>query len=181
MEHSSQQRARPESIVARNFSDDLDSLFGLNSGTTLGNLSFTVEEKSVLPQHSLSMTECHPWLGSRLIRCRKRTVSTREEELAAIEARLRETEQRLAQAAHTPEHESTSQQAAPGAQPSYTSRETIPRQASGYQSHAEQEYQARPSNNRQESFRPHIPGAMPMTPTPQYSQGQDYVTVDRTR
>lgn len=36
------------SIAARNFSDDLDSLFGLNSGTTLGNLSFTVEEKSVI-------------------------------------------------------------------------------------------------------------------------------------
>lgn len=42
------------SIAARNFSDDLDSLFGLNSGTTLGNLSFTVEEKSVSP--SLSYT-----------------------------------------------------------------------------------------------------------------------------
>jgi hypothetical protein len=108
-------------------------------------------------------------------------VSTREEELAAIEARLRETEQRLAQAAHSPGHESTSHQAASGAQPSYTSREAVPRQPSGYQSHAEQQYQARPSNNREESFRPHIPGAMPMTPTPQYSQGQDYVTVDRTR
>ncbi|KAI4744734.1 hypothetical protein E4T50_04911 [Aureobasidium sp. EXF-12298] len=156
MEHTPQQRARPESIAARNFSDDLDSLFGLNSGTTLGNLSFTVEEK-------------------------KRTVSTREEELAAIEARLRETEQRLARAAHSPDHESTSEQAAPGAQPSYASRDAAPRQMPGYQSYPEQQYQARPPNNREESFRPHIPGAMPQTPTPQYGHGQDYVTVDRTR
>ncbi|CAD0111426.1 unnamed protein product [Aureobasidium uvarum] len=156
MEHTPQQRARPESIAARNFSDDLDSLFGLNSGTTLGNLSFTVQEKS-------------------------RTVSTREEELAAIEARLRETEERLARAAHSPDHELTSHQAASGAQPSYASRDAVSRQTSGYQSYPEQQYQARPPNNREESFQPHIPGAMPKTPTPHYGQGQDYVTVDRTR
>ncbi|KAH0353293.1 hypothetical protein KCU83_g3308, partial [Aureobasidium melanogenum] len=156
MEHTPQQRTRPESIAARNFSDDLDSLFGLNSGTTLGNLSFTVQEK-------------------------KRTVSTREEELAEIEARLRETEERLARAANSPDHEFTPHQAASGAQPSYASREAAPRQASGYQSYPGQEYQQRPPNNREESFQPHIPGAMPKTPTPNYSQGQDYVTVDRTR
>ncbi|KAI5270022.1 hypothetical protein E4T47_06525 [Aureobasidium subglaciale] len=156
MEHTSQPRARPESIAARNFSDDLDSLFGLNSGTTLGNLSYTVAEK-------------------------KRTVSTREEELAAIEARLRETEQRLAQAAHSPDHEVTSHQATSGAQPSYTSGEEAARQASGYQTHPEQQHQSRPPNNREESFHPHIPGAMPQTPTPRYGQGNDYMTVDRTR
>ncbi|KAG9631636.1 hypothetical protein KCU98_g3279, partial [Aureobasidium melanogenum] len=156
MEHTPQQRARPESIAARNFSDDLDSLFGLNSGTTLGNLSFTVQEK-------------------------KRTVSTREEELAEIEARLRETEERLARAANSPDHEFTPHQASSGAQPSYASREAAPRQASGYQSYPGQAYQQRPPNNREESFQPHIPGAMPKTPTPNYGQGQDYVTVDRTR
>ncbi|THZ90508.1 hypothetical protein D6C82_10417 [Aureobasidium pullulans] len=144
------------SIAARNFSDDLDSLFGLNSGTTLGNLSFTVQEK-------------------------KRTVTTREEELAAIEARLRETEQRLAQAAHSPDHESSAYQAASGAEPSYPARDSSSRQASGYQSYPEQQYQSRPPNNREESFQPHIPGAMPKTPTPRYAQGNDYVTVDRTR
>ncbi|THV84830.1 hypothetical protein D6D27_07961 [Aureobasidium pullulans] len=156
MEHTTQPRARPESIAARNFSDDLDSLFGLNSGTTLGNLSFTVQEK-------------------------KRTVTTREEELAAIEARLRETEQRLAQAAHSPDHESPAYQAASGAEPSYPARESSSRQASGYQSYSEQQYQSRPPNNREESFQPHIPGAMPKTPTPRYAQGNDHVTVDRTR
>jgi len=108
-------------------------------------------------------------------------VSTREEELAAIEARLRETEQRLARAANSPDRETTSHQAAPGAQPSYTPRDNAPRQVSGYQSYPEQQYQARPPTNREESFRPHIPGAMPQTPTPNYGQGQDYVTVDRTR
>ena len=35
--------------MARNFSEDLDSLFGLHSGKTIGNLSETVQEKSVPP------------------------------------------------------------------------------------------------------------------------------------
>jgi len=127
------------------------------------------------------MTRRQPQLEHKLTRCRKRTVSTREEELAAIEARLRETEQRLARAAHSPDLDSAPQQATSGAQPSYVSRDNAPRQVSGYQPYPEQQYQARPPNNREESFRPHIPGAMPQTPTPSYGQGQDYVTVDRTR
>lgn len=122
-----------------------------------------------------------PHYQLELIQFRKRTVSTREEELAEIEARLRETEERLARAAHSPDHEYTSHQAASGAEPSYGSRQATPRQTSGYQSYSDQEYQQRPPNNREESFQPHIPGAMPKTPTPHYGQGQDYVTVDRTR
>lgn len=122
-----------------------------------------------------------PHYQLELTRSRKRTVSTREEELAEIEARLRETEERLARAAHSPDHEFTSHQAASSAQPSYASRDAAPRQTLGYQSYHDQGYQPRPPNNREESFQPHIPGAMPKTPTPHYGQGQDYVTVDRTR
>jgi hypothetical protein len=120
---------------------------------------------SIKPHHQLKLTQN-----------RKRTVSTREEELAEIEARLRETEERLARAANSPDHELTPHQAASGAQPSSGFR-----QVSGYQSYPGQEYQQRPPNNREESFQPHIPGAMPKTPTPNYRQGHDYVTVDRTR
>lgn len=32
-------------MIARNFSEDLDSLFGLHSGVTIGNLNQTVQEK----------------------------------------------------------------------------------------------------------------------------------------
>ncbi|KAI5369587.1 hypothetical protein Slin15195_G004620 [Septoria linicola] len=67
-EEEQPRRARPESTIAQSFAADLDSMFGLGEMDTL---SRTIEEK-------------------------KSTVSTGQLQLQELEARLRETEQRLA-------------------------------------------------------------------------------------
>ncbi|EMF17512.1 uncharacterized protein SEPMUDRAFT_146511 [Sphaerulina musiva SO2202] len=61
-------RARPESTIAQTFAADLDSMFGLGE---VDELSKTIEQK-------------------------KSTVTTGQQQLQELEARLRETEQRLA-------------------------------------------------------------------------------------
>ncbi|GAB7352844.1 hypothetical protein MBLNU459_g3453t1 [Dothideomycetes sp. NU459] len=161
-------RVRPESIIARNFSADLDSLFGLNSGATIGHLSQNVEQK-------------------------KRNVSSQEQELQAIEDRLREAEQRLARAASGTSPPSwrntTTHQASAGANGHGVNRTgPVGDSAPTYQPYSPSDdtaYQAapstRPQNYREESFRPHIPGAMPRTPTPGGGAGGDYISVDRSR
>nr|POE46906.1 hypothetical protein CFP56_00238 [Quercus suber] len=65
---------RPESTIVQSFSADLDSMFGLNS--EVDDLQQTVERK-------------------------KSTVSSSERELLELEARLRETEERLARVSNS--------------------------------------------------------------------------------
>ncbi|KAF1345430.1 hypothetical protein BDV97DRAFT_402015 [Delphinella strobiligena] len=151
-------RTRPESMLARNFSEDLDSLFGMHSGTTIGHLNETVQEK-------------------------RQTLTTQERELAELEERIREAEERLARAsASSPTSEtdvspvvssnttSSTHQASAGAQ-----AQPAPKQP-GYVAASR-----RPPNNRAESsFNPPMPGAVPITPEPRF-EAREYVTVDRTR
>ncbi|KAL1305104.1 hypothetical protein AAFC00_002034 [Neodothiora populina] len=154
-----QGRIRPESVIARNFSEDLDSLFGLNSGTTIGHLNHTVQEK-------------------------KRNVSTQEEELAALEERIREAEERLARASGAaPAEQRTSSTSSPSeSQHENQQAQTMSGAEQNIASHAAYAPAGhRPSNPRADSsFHPHIPGAMPRTPTPRY-EAREYVTVNRTR
>ncbi|KAF2862557.1 hypothetical protein K470DRAFT_268889 [Piedraia hortae CBS 480.64] len=70
--HTTSAHARAQSTVVQNFSDDLDSMFGLQSPGTLGRLAETVQLK-------------------------KQVLNTADRELQDLEARLRETERRLAQ------------------------------------------------------------------------------------
>lgn len=139
---------------------------------------------------------------------RQRNVSSQNEELAALEARLRETEERLARVARTsdpsnnhnmhrkPLSDASSdqsprdvyQQAGAGAEsqlrngplPSKapTSRDT----SVSVERTRPPSSHTRPQYGRAESSRmPYVPGAMSETPTPRQYIGRDYVTVDRTR
>ncbi|EME48618.1 hypothetical protein DOTSEDRAFT_67602 [Dothistroma septosporum NZE10] len=66
---------RPESTIAQNFASDLDAMFGLDSGG-VDDLHRTVEQK-------------------------KQVVTTGEQQLQELEAKLRETEERLARVSRT--------------------------------------------------------------------------------
>ena len=77
---------RPQSTLARNFSAALDDLFRLDGG--LDDLSKNVHQ-------------------------RKQTVTIRNEELEALEARLRETEERLKMAKTSPPSRKDSQRRTP--------------------------------------------------------------------
>ncbi|KAK8217335.1 hypothetical protein M8818_001588 [Zalaria obscura] len=75
------------SNVAQSFSEDLDAVFGMNA--QLRGLASTVEEK-------------------------KRTVSSQSQELAELDAKLRETEERLAQVSRSSSRNPTAAAGAAG-------------------------------------------------------------------
>ncbi|KAL1605310.1 hypothetical protein SLS60_004858 [Paraconiothyrium brasiliense] len=77
---------RPQSTVARNFMSELDDLFRLDGGIDL--LDKNVHQK-------------------------KQAVTTRAQELEALEAKLRETEERLNQARNSPPRRKDSQRRTP--------------------------------------------------------------------
>ncbi|KAF1999166.1 hypothetical protein P154DRAFT_554961 [Amniculicola lignicola CBS 123094] len=77
---------RPQSTIAQNFMSELDDLFKMDSGLDL--LDKNVHQK-------------------------KQAVSTQTQELQALEARLRETEERLQQAKTSPPRRSDSQRRMP--------------------------------------------------------------------
>ncbi|KAF2172539.1 hypothetical protein M409DRAFT_17770 [Zasmidium cellare ATCC 36951] len=153
---------RPESTIAQNFAADLDSMFGLNAPPGVDNLSRTVEEK-------------------------KHTVTTGEQQLQELEAKLRETEERLARVSRqnspsrqantaVPRTHPESKQAADGAaKPSPLAQKPT------YPADRPPTSGDRPPTERadtQEIVR-NIPGAMPETPQPQYGGSNEYVMVDR--
>ncbi|KAF2446755.1 hypothetical protein P171DRAFT_482836 [Karstenula rhodostoma CBS 690.94] len=77
---------RPQSTIARNFMSELDDLFRLDDGIDL--LEKTVHQK-------------------------KQAVTTHTQELEALEAKLRETEERLNQARNSPPRRKDSQRRTP--------------------------------------------------------------------
>lgn len=96
------ERSHAISTVAQNFAADLDSMFGLNT-SSVATLSQNVEEKYAMP-----MTD----YDSTLIANRKANVTSGQSELEQLEAKLRETEQRLAKVSR---QNSPSRQAETGA------------------------------------------------------------------
>ncbi|KAI7154217.1 hypothetical protein KC349_g7783 [Hortaea werneckii] len=162
-----------ESTVVQSFSADLDSMFGLGEGPAFGQLAQDVQQK-------------------------QQTVTSASTELEKLEAKLRETEQRLAAARGTSPGRTAPNTGAPRSQP--------PRQAtSGANPPApsgppppppphqqQQQQQANPYANERGSSRPqapredtqtlmsHVPGGLPETPRREYTGGSnEYVMVDR--
>jgi len=81
------------STAARNFSAALDDLFKIDEG--LDTLEKKVHQKYYLPRSSPETNQAADF-------ARKQAVSTHTQELEALEARLRETEERLKQAKSSP-------------------------------------------------------------------------------
>ncbi|RMY69460.1 hypothetical protein D0862_14869 [Hortaea werneckii] len=167
-----------ESTVVQSFSADLDSMFGLGEGPAFGQLAQDVQQK-------------------------QQTVTSASSELEKLEAKLRETEQRLAAARGT-----SPGRTAPTAPNTDAPRSQPPRQATGGANppapsgpppppppppHQQQQQQANPyANERGSSTRPHapredtqtlmshVPGGLPETPRREYTGGSnEYVMVDR--
>ncbi|KAK3056890.1 hypothetical protein LTR09_001928 [Extremus antarcticus] len=153
--------SRVTSTVAQSFAADLDSMFGLSTGGPSGGLetlSQTVEEK-------------------------KEKVSSGQTELEQLEARLRETEQRLARVSRN------SSPSRPGA------GRTVSGNATGVAQPQEHPFAQRPTYpddrpptgaSRPQAAREDtqqlmqgMPGAMPQTPTGQANGRDDYVMVDK--
>ncbi|KAL6717365.1 hypothetical protein ACLMJK_005280 [Lecanora helva] len=82
---------RPQSTMARNFSASLNDAFSMD--TNLDQLVQSVEQKYV---HSPSLI-----VPFKLNRDRKKAVSSQNAELEAIEAKLRQTEERLKEKSRT--------------------------------------------------------------------------------
>jgi len=80
---------QPESNVADSFTQDLDSMFGLSNTAP----STTTNDNSAESSNIGGLTET--------VEEKKRTVDSQNEELAAIESRLRATEERLARASRS--------------------------------------------------------------------------------
>lgn len=125
---------------------------------------------------------------------RKRNVSSQSQELAALEARLRETEDRLARASQSTSSAQTPsrfQDPVSGAQnhisqgQAYGGAAAIPKSNVGQgpsfmPSAASHTTQERPLYPREDSLGlPPMPGAMPITPD--VRAGNDYVSVDQSR
>ncbi|KAF2470679.1 uncharacterized protein BDR25DRAFT_225239 [Lindgomyces ingoldianus] len=127
---------RPQSTVARNFLSELDDLFKIDSSIDV--LDKTVHQK-------------------------KQAVTSRAQELEALEARLRETEERLKQARSSP--------------PSYTRKDS--ERQSPFQSTLPEQDKAHVEEPSSPLTQPakDMPGALPETPTSYNST--EYVLVDR--
>jgi len=148
---------RPQSTVARNFSIDLDNLFKIDGG--LDNLDRTVFQK-------------------------KQAVSSHTQELEALEAKLRETEERLKQAKTSPAPFSRKDSqrrtpiqgtfaeadmaGAPDPNSPLSQVTNVPRRSNP-------QAEARKSNDQAPLLS--MPGAMPGTP--QSYTGREYVMVDK--
>jgi len=147
---------RPQSTIARNFSADLDNLFNIDGG--LDTLDRTVLQK-------------------------KQAVSSHTQELEALEAKLRETEERLKQAKTSPSSFSrkNSQRRTPiqgtfaEADKARTSDSNSPlSQVTNIPRRPNPQAESQKSNDQ--SPLPPMPGAMPETPRSYTSR--DYVMVD---
>ncbi|CAK3988542.1 Hypothetical predicted protein [Lecanosticta acicola] len=154
---------RPESTIAQNFAADLDSMFGLSSGSDgVDTLHKTVEEK-------------------------KQTVTSGEATLQELEAKLRETEERLAKVSR---HNSPSRQAntaVPRAHPDNNrqaadgaARSSPLVQKPTYPVDRPPTAKDRPPTERADTreLMNSIPGGMPEE-TPNQTGGNEYVMVDR--
>ncbi|KAF2865392.1 hypothetical protein BDV95DRAFT_612776 [Massariosphaeria phaeospora] len=135
---------RPQSTVARNFMSELDDLFRLDGG--LDTLDKNVHQK-------------------------KQAVSTHAQELEALEARLRETEERLNKAKTSPPRRSDSRRRTP-------IQSTFPEEdksgvgrGSPLAANRKPRVDALPTRD--------MPGALPETPASYNST--EYVLVDRPR
>lgn len=170
-----------QSTIVQSFSADLDSMFGLGSGEPsvgVDHLEQTVEEKYVR-LYARPKALC---LTAR----RKQVVTSASTELQKLEAKLRETEQRLAQVARG---SSPQRQANTGAPRSYPEKQQAMSGAPGPSPLAQKPtYPAdrpptgsRPQATREDTrtLMAGMPGAMPETPR-QYSGSNDYVMVDRS-
>ncbi|GAB7342277.1 hypothetical protein MBLNU457_g0514t1 [Dothideomycetes sp. NU457] len=156
----------PATHTSESFSASLDDAFASNP--IIASLSESVEEK-------------------------KRTLDSRAEELAAIESRLRETEERLARASR--EKESASGRMHSQSQQAYSGAESVSQSQQSYEPAEQIRYTRAPSTQpslRQiaASTRPSVlredslgtsrmPGAFQETPL-EYT-ARDYTLVDRTR
>ncbi|KAF2214639.1 hypothetical protein CERZMDRAFT_110249 [Cercospora zeae-maydis SCOH1-5] len=148
-------RPRPESTIAQNFAADLDSMFGLGE---VDDLSRTIEEK-------------------------KYTVSSGQQQLQELEARLRETEQRLAKVSRhsspTPQGDkihTNGNHAAEGPAARLSPLAQKPTYPVDRPPTAD-----RPPSKRTDTdtLTASMPGAMPQSPAPHYHGNNDYIMVDR--
>ncbi|KAF2808690.1 uncharacterized protein BDZ99DRAFT_389336 [Mytilinidion resinicola] len=132
---------RPQSTIARNFSAELDSLFKTDGD--LDTLDRTVHQK-------------------------KQIVSTHTQELEALEAKLRETEERLNKAKTSPT----------AAFSRKNSQRRTPIQGTFAEADKARTSESNSPLSQSENTMPgSMPGAMPETP--QSHNGRDYVMVDR--
>ncbi|KAI6916343.1 hypothetical protein D0869_13273 [Hortaea werneckii] len=169
-----------ESTVVQSFSADLDSMFGLGEGPAFGQLAQDVQQK-------------------------QQTVTSASSELEKLEAKLRETEQRLAAARGTspgraapntgaPRSQPPARQATSGAAANPPAPSGPPPPPPPHQQQQQQQQQANPYANERGSSRPqapredtqtlmsHVPGGLPETPRREYTGGSssnEYVMVDR--
>ncbi|TKA32918.1 hypothetical protein B0A50_01144 [Salinomyces thailandicus] len=157
---------RPESTLVQNFSADLDSMFGLGEGPAVGQLAENVQQK-------------------------QQTVTTASTELEKLEAKLRETEQRLAQARGDSPSRAQANSGAPrsssnSAEP--TTNTTNHAGASQTPAQHQQTHAAdwppaggrpQPSREDTKTLMAGMPGALPETPRREYSGSNEYVMVDR--
>ncbi|PPJ56368.1 hypothetical protein CBER1_00658 [Cercospora berteroae] len=152
-------RPRPESTIAQNFAADLDSMFGLGE---VDDLSRTIEEK-------------------------KYTVSSGQQQLQELEARLRETEQRLAKVSRqsSPAPRGDNADSKPYTNGIHTSEGPATRPSPLAQKPT---YPAdrpptadRPPSKRADTDKlaASIPGALQPSPSPHYHSNNDYIMVDR--
>ncbi|KAM3418851.1 hypothetical protein BST61_g4814 [Cercospora zeina] len=152
-------RPRPESTIAQNFAADLDSMFGLGE---VDDLSRTIEEK-------------------------KYTVSSGQQQLQELEARLRETEQRLAkvsrQSSPAPGDKADSKAHTNGTHAAEASASRLSPLAQKPTYPADRPPTAdRPPSKRAntDTLTANMPGAMPQSPSPHYhGNNNDYIMVDR--
>ncbi|KAI6863584.1 hypothetical protein KC343_g3516 [Hortaea werneckii] len=172
-----------ESTVVQSFSADLDSMFGLGEGPAFGQLAQDVQQK-------------------------QQTVTSASSELEKLEAKLRETEQRLAAA--TGGTSSSGRTPAPNTGTPRSSQPPNPRQATSGAAaappapsgpppppppHQQQQQQqtppyaterptpgSRPQAPREDTqtLMSHVPGGLPETPRREYTgSSNEYVMVDR--
>ncbi|KAF2190596.1 hypothetical protein K469DRAFT_721501 [Zopfia rhizophila CBS 207.26] len=146
-DHGWKPNGRPQSTIARNFMSELDDLFKLDGG--LDKLDKNVHQK-------------------------KQAVSSHTQELEALEARLRETEERLKQAKSSPPAaRKNSQRRTP-------IRGTLPDEDKaqlGESSSPLAHAQARQRSGADLKTAKDMPGALPETPASYNSA--EYVIVDR--
>ncbi|KAI6920081.1 hypothetical protein KC355_g17302, partial [Hortaea werneckii] len=155
-----------ESTVVQSFSADLDSMFGLGEGPAFGQLAQDVQQK-------------------------QQTVTSASSELEKLEAKLRETEQRLAAARGTSPGRTAPNTGAPRSHPTRQATSGAnPPAPSGpppppppHQQQQQQQQQANPYANERGSSRPrapredtqtlmsHVPGGLPETPRREYTGG----------
>ncbi|KAK3681543.1 hypothetical protein LTR37_020851 [Vermiconidia calcicola] len=154
-QNSSYKHSRMTSTVAQSFAGELDSMFGLGMGTGAGidTLSQTVEQK-------------------------KATVNSGQSELEKLEAKLRETEQRLAKVSRG---NSPSRQADSGASASETAQKQAHplSQRPSYPADRPPTGPSRPQAGREntEQMMAGMPGAFNQTPR-ESSGRDDYVMID---